>query len=94
MRIGDRLVARTLAYQHFSGAFVKGFRIELKALFLIFETCPPLRKPVGHSHKSFAFGGGRDAARFGFAPPLVPMASNIIVDGITKGSRNDDTEIE
>lgn len=42
----------------------------------------------GSLYKSSALVGHRNAARFGFAHPLVPMACNIIIDGITQGARN------
>lgn len=49
---------------------------------------------VEHSNKPCAFVGGGDAACFGFAHPLIPMARNNIVDSITKGAWNHDTEVE
>ena len=49
---------------------------------------------VEHSNKPCAFVGGGDAAYFSFAHPLIPMARNNIVDGITKGAWNHDAKVE
>ncbi len=45
-------------------------------------------------YESSALAGHRDAARFSFAHPLVPMARHIIIDGITQGAREDNADIE
>jgi hypothetical protein len=49
---------------------------------------------VENSNKPCAFVGGGDAACFSFAHPLIPMARNNIVDGITKGAWNHDAKVE
>lgn len=50
--------------------------------------------PVENSNKPCAFVGGGDAACFSFAHPLIPMARNKIVDGVSKRAWNDDEEVE